>query len=115
LIGSPDAAAALRMRLPSSAEWPVLTSARLASRTVIAVAAKAVVSAVDGAPIIEARQELGAHFADPAAPVVDVGGVPASPVYSTWQKDEVALKLRWPISWVLRTPTGVAWLQNVNW
>jgi hypothetical protein len=115
LVASPDAAVALRLRLPSSVDWPVLTSASLAARTVIAVAAKAIVTAIDGAPTIDARQEVGAHFADPASEVVDVGGVRASPVYSTFQKDEVALRLRWPISWVLRTPTGIAWVQNVNW
>src|SRR5262249_19777446 len=52
LVASPDAAAALVMRLPSSVEWPVLTSASLEARTVIAVAANAVVSAVEGAPQI---------------------------------------------------------------
>src|SRR5262249_18199210 len=48
LIGSPDAAAALKMRLPSSVEWPVLTTNSLAPRTIVAVAAAAVVSAIDG-------------------------------------------------------------------
>jgi HK97 family phage major capsid protein len=115
LVASPDAAVALVLRLPASVDWPVLTSASLAARTVIAVAAKAIVAAIDGAPTIDAKQEVGAHFADPASEIVDVGGIRATPVYSTFQKDEVALRLRWPISWVLRTPTGISWMQNVNW
>src|SRR5262249_3010240 len=57
LVASPDAAVALRLRLPQTVQWPVLTSASLAARTVIAVAANAVVSAVEGAPLIDAGQE----------------------------------------------------------
>ena len=50
LIGSPDAAVALRLRLPQPVDWPVLTSAALPAKTIIAVAANAIVSAVEGTP-----------------------------------------------------------------
>src|SRR5262249_37299486 len=102
LVASADAAVALVLRLPSSVEWPVLMSSSLAARTVIAIAANAVVSAVEGAPVIEARTEPAIHMADPAAPIVDIGGISAQPVMSLFQTDSVALKLTWPISWALR-------------
>jgi hypothetical protein len=54
-------------------------------------------------------------MADPAAEVVDVGGVRASPVGSTYQTDSVALRLRWPISWALRDARGISWMTGVNW
>src|SRR5262249_42398862 len=114
LVASPDAAAALVMRLPSSVEWPVLTSASLAARTVIAVAANAVVSAVEGAPQIDARQETELHRETNPQPIVSGGGF-ATPVGSMFQTDQVALRLRWPISWALRASNGLAWMTNVNW
>src|SRR5262249_2749158 len=116
LVASPDAAAALVMRLPSSVEWPVLTSSSLAARTVIAVAANAVVSAVEGAPQIDARQETELHRETNPQPIVS--GSPAvvsTPVGSLFQTDQVALRLRWPISWALRASNGLAWMTNVNW
>jgi hypothetical protein len=54
-------------------------------------------------------------MADPAGELVDIGGVFARPVASLYQSDSVALRLRWPISWILRDVRGVSWMQNVNW
>src|SRR5262249_11190499 len=85
LIASPDAAVALVLRLPAAVQWPVLTSSSLAARTVIAVATSAVVSAVEGAPAIEASTVPAIHMADPAAPIVDIGGISAQPVMSLFQ------------------------------
>jgi hypothetical protein len=115
LVGSPDAAAALKMRLPSSVAWPVLTSASLAAQTVIAVAAAAVVSAVEGTPQIDASIHAELHRESVPGEIVDIGGVTARPVGSIYQTDQIALRMRWPISWALRSPAGLAWMQNVNW
>jgi Phage capsid family len=112
LVASPDAAAALVLRLPAAVEWPILTSASLAPRTVIAVAANAVVSAVEGAPTIDARGEVAIAMADPALPIGDAG---STYVGSTFQTDEIALRLRWQISWALRDARGLSWMTNVNW
>jgi hypothetical protein len=111
LIASPDAAVALRLRLPQTVEWPILTSASLAARTVIAVAVNAVVSAIDGTPLIDASQE--SDFQSDSAPASD--GSLGTPRYSMFQKDAVALRLRWPITWTLRTPSALAYMTGVNW
>jgi Phage capsid family len=111
LIGSPDVAVALALRIPSHLDWPVLMSSSLAPRTIIAVASAAVASAIDGAPAVDARQETGIHMADPASPTID--GV--TPVGSTFQCDAVAVRLKWSISWALRDPRGVAHMTGVNW
>ncbi|HEY7413912.1 MAG TPA: phage major capsid protein [Ktedonobacteraceae bacterium] len=105
LVASPDAAVALVLRMPQHVDWPVLTSASLAARTVIAIAANAVVSAVEGAPQIDARRD----------PSVTWDTSSGNPIGSMFQTDTVALRLRWPISWTLRTSNGIAWMQNVNW
>jgi hypothetical protein len=39
----------------------------------------------------------------------------ARPVGSVFQTDEVALRMRWPISWALRDARGVAFMTAVNW
>jgi hypothetical protein len=34
---------------------------------------------------------------------------------SLWQGDCIAIKLRWPVAWALRSATGLAWLTAKNW
>jgi hypothetical protein len=115
LVGSPDVAVALRLRLYQGVEWPVLASAALAPKTVIAIAARAVVSAVEGAPEIDAAQEAELHRETQPTEIVTSAGTIAMPVGSIFQRDETALRLRWPISWALRSSTAVAWMTGVNW
>jgi hypothetical protein len=115
LVASADAAVALRLRLPQTVEWPVLTSASLAAKTVIMIAMNAVVSAVEGTPQIDASQETSVHFETQPQPIVSSAGVVATPIGSVYQIDSVALRLRWPISWARRDARGIAWMSGVNW
>jgi hypothetical protein len=115
LIASSDASVALSLRLPQSVPWPVLTSASLAPRTVIAVAANGIVSAVEGTPQIDASQETTIHEEQNAAPIVGPGGTVAYPVRSMFQTDSISLRLRWPLSWSLRAPNAIAFMSGVNW
>jgi len=115
LVGSPDAAAALKMRLPSSVEWPVLTTNSLAPKTVIAVAAAAVISAIDGLPSIDTTTEAAIRYDDQPGDIVDIGGVFARPVGSLFQTDVIGLRLKWKITWALRSPSALAWMSGVNW
>jgi hypothetical protein len=110
LVASPDAAVALVLRLPQTVEWPVLTSSSLAARTVIAVAANAVVSAIEGAPSVEASTQ----------PTIVMDTVPGDPdgsqtTTTLFQSDKIALRLKWRISWALRDARGISWMTNVNW
>jgi Phage capsid family len=115
LVASPDAAVALVLRLYSALTWPILTSASLAPRTVIAVATNALVSAVDGLPQIDATRDAELHRDSVPAEIVTAGGTVAYPVGSLFQTDQVGLRLRWPLTWGLRSPAGLAWMSNVNW
>jgi hypothetical protein len=115
-IAAPEQALAMMLR--SSRDVPdavVLASAALTAGTVIAVAANAVVSAVEGAPQIDASRE--AEFVRDSAPgeIVTSGGVVGTSVGSMFQTDQVALRLRWPISWAIRSPSGLAWMSGVTW
>ena len=115
IVAAPAQAVALALRVPTALTWPILTSASLAAGTLIAIAANALVSATDGAPQVDASQQSTPVMADPAAEAVDIGGVIAKPIRSSYQTDSVALRLRWPITWALRDPRGVAWMSGVNW
>jgi hypothetical protein len=111
LICSPDVAAAMNF-LPQRLPYPILVSATLDEGTTICIALPAFVSAVEGVPQIEASQEAIVHAED-SAPATDIGGgVMASPLRSLYQSDVTGLKLRWPVSWTLRDPRGVAWTQR---
>jgi hypothetical protein len=114
LVASPDAAVALRLRLYTE-EWPVLTTAQLPAKTVIMVATNAIVSAVEGAPQIDASAH--AELTPDTIPqeIVNAGGTVAIAATSPFQMDKVALRLRWPITWALRASNGLAWMTNVNW
>jgi hypothetical protein len=115
LVASTDAAVALQLRLYKSVEWPILTSASLAPRTVVAVAVNALVAAVEGAPQIDASTQAEFHRDSSPLEIVSSGGVVATNVGSVYQTDAVALRLRWPISWALRDARGLAWMTGVNW
>jgi hypothetical protein len=114
LVASPDAAVALRLRLFTEG-WPVLTSASLAAKTVIMVAANAIASAMEGAPQVDASPHAELHRETNPQPIVNDSGTVATPVGSVFQTGQVALRLRWPISWGLRASNALAWMTNVNW
>lgn len=115
IVAAPAQAVALQLRMPAELTWPVLTSASLAVGTVVAVATNAVVSAVEGSPQIDASRDASVHWDTGPDEIVDIGGVYARPVASSFQTEAVALRLRWPISWALRASNGLAWMQGVNW
>jgi hypothetical protein len=109
LIGGPDTATGLRLRLYQPAPWTILTSTNLPARTVVAIAANAIAAVVESPPQVSVSTQAELHRADPASELVEIGGVLAKPLGSTMQADLVALKVRWPLSWCVRDPRGVAW------
>jgi hypothetical protein len=115
LVASPDAAAALRLRLPVTVQWPVLVSASLPAKTVICVAANAIVSALEGPPQIDASGQVELVRDTAPTTIDDALTAPMQYVGSMYQTDQIALRLRWPIGWALRASNGLAWMTNVNW
>jgi hypothetical protein len=106
---------ALSLRSPKELRWPVLPSNTLTSGTVIAVATSALVSAFSPVPTIEASKESVLHMeTDTVAQIVGSGGT-ATPVRSLFQTDTIGLKLRLPCAWALRSASGLAWTESVNW
>jgi hypothetical protein len=91
--------------------YPVFVSNAITD-TLIAVASRALVAAVD-APAIDVSGEAVFHEEDANPLPIVAGGVMASPIRSAWQTDSVGLRFRLPVSWVLRAP-AVAFL-NPTW
>ena len=85
------------------------------SDDIIAIAPNAIASVVGELPLVSAKRGTVTVHADTAPLPLVVGGVAASPQYSTWQMDCVAVKIVWPVTWALRTSRGVSWLTAINW
>jgi hypothetical protein len=111
LVAAPAQAAAINLRLPRAPAYPVLVSTSLPSGSIIAVALPALVSAVE-VPRIDASTDAVVHE-EKNAPAINIGGMSVIPLRSFFQSDTVGLKLCWPISWALRDPRGIAWMQGV--
>jgi hypothetical protein len=72
---------------------------------IVVIAPQALAAAISVDPEIET--------VNAAALIMDTAPGPIgtmAPERSVWQTDSIAVKVRWPVSWVLRDPRGVAWL-----
>jgi hypothetical protein len=111
VITTPKLRVAIDLMLPRQPPFVVLASSSLPAGTIIGVALNALVSAVESPPQIDASRDAVVH--EETAPRQDIGGgVMATPLRSMWQSDSISLRLRWPLSWGLRSPQGIAWIQG---
>jgi hypothetical protein len=113
LIASIKQAVALAMSLGGPA-YPVLTSSALGAGTVIAVATQALATSIN-VPAIEASPNALLHEEDTSPLPINIGGVMATPVRSLFQTDSVGLRFKLPVSWALRSPSGVAVVEGASW
>jgi hypothetical protein len=74
----------------------------------IAIAPNVLVSAYGTGAEVSASREAALQM-----DTLPIDGAPAH--RSTWQTDCIALKLRLPVTWALRTQAGVAWLTATHW
>jgi hypothetical protein len=94
----------------------VFVSSTLPAKTIIAIVPAGLATVVK-APRIEASIESAVHMYDPATDLTTPGTPPVSayPIKSIYQTDSVALRLILPATWALRSPSALAWVQNVTW
>jgi capsid protein len=112
-VAAPEQALAVNLRAPDFA-YSILAS-QLPVKTVIAIAAPALVSGFDPVPQIEASREPELHMDAAATDIVSGGGAVASPTMTLFQGDKLALKMRMRAAWALRAPSAIAFMQNVAW
>ena len=107
LICAPRQAVALAMLAPRDM-WPVLMSAALPDKTIIGLVPAGIVSVIE-APRIETSSAMVQMNDAPS------GDPMTGPTISLYQSDNIGLKFIMPATWGLRSPTAVAWIENVNW
>jgi hypothetical protein len=109
LIGSPGRIAAMVMRFVLQPGNVSVLSSTAAGNDLICVAPQALVCALNPAPDVEAATAGELHMNDTPLPIVN-GGAPAAPARSLFQTESVALKMRWPMTWIARDARAVAWM-----
>ena len=107
IVAAPGQAVMLQLtgNLPN-----VFASSALPDKTVIAVAPKALAAVLE-TPRIEASSQAVVHMEDTTPGAV----VASAPTRSLWQTNSVGLRLISPVSWALRSPNAVAFMDAVNW
>jgi len=108
LVGSPGRAVSLAYRLTNISENLTTLGSSLVGSNLFAIAPAALAAALSPTPEIETS----------TAATVVMDTAPTAPDQSQisksmFQTDSTAVKVRWPISWALRDPRGVAWLTPV--
>jgi hypothetical protein len=109
IIAAPEQALNIVIGLVQGTPWPLLMSSALAPGIVIAVANSAVVSAF-GEPEIDTTR-VASVVMDDAAGAIGAGGT----VKAAFQTDMTGVRLRWPITWCLRDPAAIAYVQSTAW
>jgi hypothetical protein len=120
LIASPAQAMALKLwKTGGESAFEVLPSGALAAGTIIAIASNCLASAADPTPRFDLTDQGLVQMDDATASLTDIvvagGTVNAGTVKALWQTDSLGLKTVFNVSWGLRSATGLAWMQSVNW
>jgi hypothetical protein len=104
LVSSIGRAATMQNRIREGTSGVISVPSAAVGADLIAIAAPAIAAALSIDPDIET--------VNAATLVMDTAPVAPGtqgPERSVWQTDTIAIKIRWPVSWVLRDPRGVAW------
>jgi hypothetical protein len=112
VVAAPPQAEAARIRLDIDRE--ILSCHGLPAGTIAAVATNALASIIDPAPSFSSSIDAVYHLDTAPSPIGGPSGVAAMTV-SSFQSDLVSLRLIINISWGLRHPSGVAWIQGCTW
>jgi hypothetical protein len=106
LVAGPGRAITFSMRVGGGAQlsvYPVASS--FVGNDLIAIAPQAIAAALGTEPVIEAAKAGVLHM--DTAPSASPSAGARKEMYQT---DSIAVKMHWPVSWLLRDARGVAWL-----
>jgi hypothetical protein len=112
LVGSPGRVVAMQLRFnidPDDTTLPIFYASNAIGADLAAIAPAALVAAASPTPDVET--------ANAGTLVMDTAPGPAGTMgteKSLFQTNSMAIKIRWPVSWVLRDARGFAWL-TPNW
>lgn len=109
-VGSPGRIIGMKLRFAVANEPNVsFFGSNAMGNDLACVAGSALVTAASPSPETE-TSNAAALVMDSAPGVIGT----ATPTRSMFQSDSIALKVRWPVSWALRSSLGFAWL-TPNW
>jgi hypothetical protein len=114
-VMAPRQATAATLEVPKEFPWPLLTSTALADGEVICLVPNGIAAAMEPAPLIDASIQTSWHRETNPQPIVSDSGVVSYPVASSFQTDEIVLRLRWPLSWSLRAADAIALVTGAKW
>jgi hypothetical protein len=114
-VMSPRQAVAAVLGTPKEFPYPLLTSTALADGQVICVVPSAIAAVMEALPRIDVSTQTAVHMETNAQPIVKDDGTTATPVMSSFQTDNVTMRMRWPLSWSLRAPDAIAFITGAKW
>ncbi len=117
-IASPKQAIKIQLRKSTNAfPYPVYASSALADAEVCCLAFDALAVAGDATPRFETSKAATLHMEDTTPLALASAGPPsyAAPIRSLYQTDSIGLRLIADLSWILRSTSGFAWIDSVNW
>ena len=106
IVTNPGRAVGMALRFIGEASNVIVLGSNAVINDMLAIAPAALVAAISPEPEIETANAASLHME--TVPLA-VGPAGAAPHRSMFQTDSVAIKVRWPVSWVLRDPRGFAW------
>jgi Phage capsid family len=118
VVASPSRARRMRLRLrlfTNNPGFEILSSAAVAAAEVVAIATNCLVSATDPVPSFDSSIDANVVMDTSAGDIVSGGNPTAGTAASLFQRDIIALRLRFGVSWGLRTAAGLAWVEDVIW
>jgi hypothetical protein len=119
LLCHPRRAINIAMRKTTSLPFSVLAASQLGDDEIMAVGLNTLAFAGSVTPRIE-RSDAAVLVMDDSNPTAfSTPGSPATigaPIISNWQSDTISIRLVADLNWVLRSDTGVAWIDSIaNW
>lgn len=112
-VAGPREAVAIRYFAGSKFTYPIYSSIALKGK-IAGFAAQAVAAAYAGLPQVETSKETALHFDDTnPAPISQAGPTVAHPVYSAFQQELIAIKVRARAAWGVHP--GGAQVVDVTW
>jgi hypothetical protein len=106
IVANAGRAVTIALRYVSEADMVIPVAAAGVGNDIIVIAPQAIAAAFSSDPDVEVAK-AGTLVMD-SGPTVPVAGT-TGPERGLYQTDTIALKVRWPISWVVRDTRGVAW------
>jgi hypothetical protein len=113
-VTDPGTMAKIKMSVMPGFDFDVLATNAVPVGTVICVGLNGLVSVAEPQPRIDASRDIEVPVAMDTAPPSD-GSIGSVVLKSMFQADEIAIRFIADMTWGLRTPGSLAFVQNTTW